>query len=150
MNPTSFKKLTSVEITDKFMGELKLEDHGEEAIHENLSIDSSIKIADLSAAIYSQYDTKVYKCPHCEFSTTSKRDLKYHSLTHKKNARIYQCDFCDFITIHSNVIDAHKLKHMRSDEIVWYECKICTFRAKFKGNLDKHELTHKVTHEQKR
>lgn len=134
-------------------GDSKHTDPEAETTQHYSTSNGSIKLSDPPDPLLFQCETKtprVYKCRHCDFCTPSNRDLKYHFLTHRKNAAVYECKFCSFVTNHSNVRDAHKLTHLKEDAIFWHECGTCTFRSKFKANLDKHELIHKISHEQKR
>ncbi|KAG5886096.1 hypothetical protein JTB14_031697 [Gonioctena quinquepunctata] len=85
----------------------------------------------------------VFTCGWCNYSTTTKSDMKEHRRTHSNMgpSTVYQCSQCPYETKRKNDMPKHMLGHCTNVEL--YACPECPYKTKRKCDLPKHLLCHK-------
>ena len=84
--------------------------------------------------------TVVLKCSQCSYSTTVKRNLRKHEISHSEGGQKV-CDSCDFTCKRSSELKRHQqLKH-NSDDGTFKQCPDCDYRTYSKQHLERHQAS---------
>ena len=79
-----------------------------------------------------------YKCDHCDYAASEKRNLERHIRTHT-GEKPYKCHHCDYAAIQKGDLECHMWTHTGEKP---YKCQNCDYTATKKYHLELHMATH--------
>ena len=81
-----------------------------------------------------------YKCPHCDFESVIRENLKEHINVVHTQEKLYHCPHCDFTNLRQKVLKSHiaSIHEKRRNN----KCTKCPAAYYNRRELDKHKLSH--------
>ena len=83
-----------------------------------------------------KYAGRIFRCHHCDYTTTQSYQLKGHSRKH--TGEMIQCQHCDYTTTQSGNLKRHSRKHTGE----MFQCQHCDYTTIQSGNLKRHSRKH--------
>ena len=91
------------------------------------------------------HEGRTINCPHCEFKSFIKKDIRLHvSQAHKsKNIKSYKCSSCEFKSTHFVLLKQHIRTHYRQK----IRCDQCSYKTERKNTMKLHKAMKHILNE---